>query len=72
MICLIVMAMSQGVVRGPLDLADYAATLSQGQLRALRFPTDRRSGTLRCPGKTTCGRVLAAVDDDVLERVLVR
>ncbi len=72
MLALIVMALAQGVMRGPQELADYAATLSQGQLRALRFRTDRNTGALRCPGKTTFGRVLAAVDDDAVERVLLR
>jgi len=31
---------AQGVVRGPQDLAEYADTLSKGQLRALRFRAD--------------------------------
>ena len=71
-ICLMVMASAQGVTRGPQDLADYAETLSQGQLRALRFRHDRQSGDIRCPGTTTFGRVLNEVDDDALERVLLR
>ena len=37
LVCLVVMAMATGVRRGPDDLADYADTLSQPQLRALRF-----------------------------------
>ena len=32
LICLMVMAGAQGVIRGPQDLADYADTLSEGQL----------------------------------------
>jgi predicted transposase YbfD/YdcC len=72
MICLMVMASAQGVTRGPQDLADYADTLSQAQLRALGFRRDVHSGDLRCPKKTTFGRVLNAVDDDALERVLLR
>ena len=72
MICLMVMASAQGVTRGPQDLADYADTLSQGQLRALGFRQDVESGDIRCPGKTTFGRVLCQVDDDALERVLLR
>ena len=72
MICLMVMASAQGVTRGPQDLADYAETLSQGQLRALRFRHEVNSGDIRCPGKTTFGRVLCEVDDDALERVLLR
>jgi predicted transposase YbfD/YdcC len=72
MICLMVMAWAQGVTRGPQDLADYADTLSQAQLRALGFRREVHSGNLRCPKKTTLGRVLNAVDDDALERVLLR
>jgi hypothetical protein len=71
-ICLMVMAAAQGVVRGPQDLADYAETLSPAQLRALRFRTDPHTGELRCPGKTTFTRVLHAVDDDQVERALLR
>ena len=72
LICLMVMAAAQGVVRGPQDLADYADTLSQGQLRALRFRADPHTGDIRCPQKTTFTRVLHEVDDDLLERVLLR
>ena len=72
LICLMVMAAAQGVMRGPEDLADYADTLSQAQLRALRFRRERSSGDVRCPRKTTFGRVLHEVDDDDVERVLLR
>jgi len=72
LICLMVMAAAQGVVRGPQDLADYADTLSQGQLRALRFRTDPHSRDIRCPKKTTFTRVLHETDDDLIERVLLR
>jgi hypothetical protein len=72
LIALMVMAAAQGVVRGPQDLADYADTLSQGQLRALRFRADPQTGDIRCPKKTTFTRVLHEVDDDLIERVLVR
>ena len=72
LICLMVMAAAQGVIRGPQDLADYADTLSQAQLRALRFRHRGSSGIVRCPKKTTFGRVLPEVADDVLARVLLR
>lgn len=72
LVCLMVMAAAQGVVRGPEDLADYADTLSEGQLRALRFRADRRTREIRCPKKTTFTRVLHEVDDDLIERVLLR
>jgi len=72
MVCLIVMAMATGVRQGPDDLAQYADTLSQPQLRALGFRQDRRTGWHRTPKKTTFGRVLAGVDGQVLEAVLLR
>jgi hypothetical protein len=72
LVCLMVMAVAQGVVRGPEDLAAYADSLSQGQLRALRCRTDRQSRDVRCPKKTTFTRVLHEVDDDLIERVLLR
>jgi hypothetical protein len=72
MVCLLVMAVAQGVIGGPQDLANYADTLSQAQLRALGFRRDGDTGDTRCPKKTTFGRVLHQVDDDALERVLLR
>jgi len=71
MVCLIVMAMATGVRQGPDDLAQYADTLSQPQLRALGFRQDRRTGRHRSPQKTTFTRVLAGVDARVLERLLL-
>jgi predicted transposase YbfD/YdcC len=72
MFCLMVMASAQGVTRGPEDLAAYADTLSQAQLRALGFRRDVESGDIRCPKKTTFGRVLHQLDDDAVERMLLR
>jgi hypothetical protein len=63
--------MFSGVRRGPQDLADYAATLSQGQLRALGFRCDRNTGRIRCPGVTPFRDVLAGVDADALQRALL-
>lgn len=71
-VCLIVMAMAQGVVRGPTDLADYADSLSPGQLRALKFRRNRHTGEVRCPKKSVFTTVLHNIDDDLLERVLLR
>jgi hypothetical protein len=72
MVCLIVMAMATGVRQGPDDLEKYADTLSQPQLRALNFRQDRRTGRHRSPRKTTFSRVLAGVDAQKLEQVLLR
>lgn len=68
---LIALAMFSGVRRGPQDLADYAATLSQGQLRALGFRTQRATTRIRCPGESTFKRVLPRVDAPALERALL-
>jgi len=71
MVCLIVMAMATGVRQGPDDLAYFADTLSQPQLRALGFRRDQWTGGYRCPKKSTFTRVLAGVDGRVLEQVLL-
>jgi hypothetical protein len=71
MLALIAMAMFSGVVRGPEDLAQYAATLSQGQLRALNFRRDRQTGRVRCPKATCFRQVLARVDEPAVQRALL-
>ena len=71
MLALIAMAVFSGVTRGYEDLADYAATLSQGQLRALKFRLDRHTQRVRCPQRTTFQRVLAGVNAQRLEQVLL-
>jgi hypothetical protein len=72
MLALIALAMFRGARRGPQDLAEYAATLSQGQLRALGFRCDRHIGKVRCPGVTPFGTVLSGVDAPAVERALLR
>ena len=72
MIALIVMAMATGGRQGPDDLTKYADTLSQGQLRALRFRADGVTGRIRCPKKTVFHTVLNAVKGAVLEGRLLR
>jgi hypothetical protein len=71
LLALIALAMFSGVRRGPQDLAEYAASLSQGQLRALGFRTQRGTGRLRCPGESTFKRVLPRLDAAALERALL-
>ncbi len=71
MLSVIVMAMATGVRKGPEDLAEYADTLSPGQLRALNFRRDRGTGRYRTPKRTTFGRVLEGVDASELEKVLL-
>ena len=72
LLCLIVMATAQGVVRGPQDLAHYADSMSPAQLRALRFRADPHTRQMRAPQKTTFTRVLHQVDDDQVERALLK
>jgi hypothetical protein len=70
MLALIAMALLSGVAKGYEDLAEYAATLSQAQLRVLGFRRDRQRGRYRCPKATCFQRVLAQVDAEAVERVL--
>ena len=71
MLALIAMATFSGVARGYEDLTDYAATLSQAQLRALKFRRDPHTGRVRSPERTTFERVLRAVDAELLQGVLL-
>lgn len=71
MLALIAMAVFCGVVRGQRDLAAFGRTLSQGQLRALGFRSDRHTGRVRAPDETTFFRVLTGVDEALLERALL-
>jgi predicted transposase YbfD/YdcC len=71
MMALIAMAMFSGVTKGYDDLADYAATLSQGQLRALKFRLDPHTKRVRCPKRSSFAYVLGEVDSEPLEQVLL-
>lgn len=71
MMALTAMAMFSGVTKGYDDLADYAATLSQGQLRALRFRLDPHTKRVRCPKRSSFAYVLGEVDSARLEQVLL-
>lgn len=68
---LLALAMFSGVRRGPQDLAEYAASLSQGQLRALGFRTKRGTHQVRCPGESTFKRLLPQLDAAAVERALL-
>jgi hypothetical protein len=57
-LALIALAMFSGVRRGPQDLAEYAASLSQGQLRALGFRIKERHHANSLSGGSTFKRVL--------------
>jgi predicted transposase YbfD/YdcC len=71
MLALIAMAVFSGVTKGYEDLADYAATLSQGQLRALKFRLDPHTKRVRCPKRSCFAVVLTEVNPERLEQVLL-
>jgi hypothetical protein len=68
-LAIIVLANLCGVVRGQRDLAAFAASLTQAQLRALRSYR-RANGRYEYPKETTFQRVLAQVDARIFEQVL--
>jgi len=70
LLAIMVMATLAGVVRGQRDLAAFASKLTQFQLQALGSYR-RRDGRRDYPKETTFQRVLAAVDAEALERVVV-
>ena len=72
MMALIVLATFAGVVRGQRDLAAFARTLSQAQLRAFGFRMNLKTRRYRCPKETVFFRVLQAIDEDQLEGILLR
>jgi hypothetical protein len=71
LIALVVMAMATGVRKGPDDLALYADTLSQDQLRALRFRRQPGTSVVRCPKKTVLHTLLTSVQAETIERALL-
>lgn len=72
MLTLIAVAVFCGVVRGKKDLAKFARTLSQSQMRALRFRRrDKETRKLTPPEVTTFFRILNEVDEAALELALL-
>ena len=71
MLALIAMAVICGVVRGQRDLAAFARTLSEAQMRALKFRQVPRTLRREPPGETTFHRVLCGVDPVMVERALL-
>ncbi len=68
LVALTVMGMATGVRLGPQDLADYADTLGQGQLRALGFRRDPHTHEVRYPKRTVFHTFLRTVEVQALER----
>ena len=71
MLALIAIATFCDVVHGQRDLAAFARTLSQAQMRALKFRCVPRSNQREPPGETTFMRVLAGADAAQVERALL-
>lgn len=71
LVALVVMAIATGVRKGPDDLALYADTLSQDQLRALRFRRKPGTSQMRCPRKTVFHTLLTSVKAEMIERALL-
>ena len=71
LLTLVFCAVLSGVSRGQRDLAEYCEDLSQGQLRALGFRRNRKSGRIPHPKETTFFRLLSKTDPEELQRVLL-
>jgi len=71
LLTLVFCATLSGVSRGQRDLAEYAEGLGRGQLRALGFRRNRKTGKIPYPKETTFFRVLSKTDPNELERVLL-
>jgi hypothetical protein len=70
LLAIMVMATLSGIVRGQRDLAAFAAKLTQFQLRALGSYR-KRGGGWDYPKETTFQRVLAKLDAEAFERILI-
>jgi hypothetical protein len=71
LLTLVFCAVLSGVSRGQRDLAEYCEDLSQGQLRALGFRRNRKTGRIPHPKETTFFRVLSRTNPEELQRVLL-
>ena len=71
LLTLVFCATLTGVSRGQRDLAEYAENLSQGQLRALRFRRNRKTGRIPSPKETTFFRLLSRVNPSELQDALL-
>ena len=71
LLTLVFCAALAGMSSGQRDLAEYAQDLSQGQLRALGFRRNRKTGKIPAPGETTFFRLLKNIaPDDLQEKLL--
>lgn len=72
LLAVLVLARLHEVPLAQRELAAFAGTLSQPQLRALRFRYDLRTGRVRCPGATVFYRVLGGLAESQIDAVLWR
>jgi hypothetical protein len=72
LLTLVFCATLTGVSRGQRDLAEYAEDLSQGQLRALGFRRNRKTGKIPYPKETTFFRLLSKIDPTELQKALLK
>ena len=52
-----------------LDIAAFAKSLNQNQLRSLRASRSRKTGRYLCPSESTLRRVIQALDPEELDRI---
>jgi len=71
LLAIMVMATLSGIVRGQRDLAAFAAKLTQFQLRALGSYRNRNGGR-DYPKETTFQRILAKLDAEAFERIVIQ
>jgi hypothetical protein len=71
LLTLVFCAVLSGVSRGQRDLAEYSEDLSQGQLRALGFRRNRKTGRIPHPKETTFFRLLSKTDPKELQQALL-
>lgn len=71
LLAIMVMATLSGVVRGQRDLAAFASKLTPFQLRTLGSYR-KRDGTRDYPKETTFQRILAKLDAQAFERILIQ
>ncbi len=72
LLTIVLLATLCGVNRGQRDLAAFAKSMTQGQLRQLGFRRNRRTREVRAPGETTFFRALRIADERQIEEVLLR
>lgn len=72
LLTIVLLATLCGVSRGQRDLAAFAKTMTQAQLRQLGFRRDKKTREVRAPGETTFFRILHLVDEREIETALLR